>query len=114
MASPKVGILGQAAPGAATSNDIYTVPAGRRAVISSIVIAETGGGGPAVRVHARIGGAAAAVGNALLWNVLFSPNTHTGITEGWTLAATDILTVRSDLGGVTFTVFGEETEVPAS
>lgn len=113
MTAPVLGILGQSAPGAASNSDIYTVPASRRTVVSTLAICNTGAA-TTVRVFARIAGAAAAVGNAIAYDLPVGANSHTALTEGITLAATDKLTVQSNAGGVTFTAFGEETDVPAS
>lgn len=115
MTAPIAGILGQAAPGAATNGDLIpAVTAGRRQVISTIVAAETGGAATAIRIFARKAGAAAAVGNAIAYDVAVAANSTTTFTIGAALAATDVVTVRSTSGAVTFTAFGEETDVPAA
>lgn len=114
MAAPVLGILGQNAPAAATNSDVYTVPAGRRAVISSLIAAETGGTTQAIRIYARKNGAAAAAGNEVIPDGSLAGNTHQPFTEGWTLAAGDVITSRSASGTVTFTLFGEETDVPTA
>ncbi len=113
MASPILGVLGQNKPGAATSATIYTVDASRRAVISTIAVAETSGVDAKIRLNVGQSGAATAVGNAIAYDLYLPKNTHYGFTEGIALAAGDKLYVYSDTGGVTFTVFGEETDVPA-
>lgn len=113
MASPILGVLGQNKPGAAASATIYTVPATRRAVVSTVVACETGAVEAKIRLNVGIGGAATAVGNALAYDLYLPANTHYGFTEGITLAAGDKLYVYSDTGNVTFTVFGEETDIPA-
>lgn len=114
MATPKLGVLGQSAPAAATNATVYTVPSGRRAATSSMVVAETNGSPTPVRIFVRIGGATAGVGNAVAYDLPIDPNSHEGLTEGWTLAAGDIVTVYSLSGHVTFTLFGEETDVPTT
>lgn len=113
MPSPVLGILGtQQAPAAATNADVYTVPAARRAVISTLVCCNTTAASRMVRVFAREAGAASAVGNAIVYDVALAAGDTLLMTLGITLAATDIITVQSNLGGVTFTAFGEETDVP--
>jgi hypothetical protein len=114
MTAPKLAILGQSNPAATTNTDLYTVPTARRAVVSTIVICEQGGGTPTVRVYARINGAAAAVGNAVVYELPLAANQHVGITEGWTLAAGDVITVRASTTGVSFTLFGNEEDVPTA
>lgn len=112
MAADLIAILGQAAPAAATNGDAYTVPASRVAVLASIVVCNTNAAATTYRIHARINGAAAAVGNALFYDVAIPPNSTDVHVFGGTLGDTDVITVRSAAGGVTFTVFGEETDVP--
>lgn len=114
MAAPKIAVLGQAKPGSNATTALYTVPASRRAVCSTLVVCEVGGAATTFRVHVGINGAAAAVGNAEFYNVALAANSHIGITEGTTLAAADVLYVESASGNVTFTLHGEETDVPAS
>lgn len=111
MASPILGVLGQSKP--ATSTAVYTVPATRRAVVSTVVACETGGVDATVRINVGINGAAIAASNALAWDLYVPANNHYGFTEGITLAAGDKLYVYSDTGNVTFSVFGEESDVPA-
>lgn len=113
MAQPILGVLGQSAPAATTSTTIYTVDTGRRAVVSTIAVAETGGVDAKIRINVGKAGAATAVGNAIAHDLYLPKATHYGFTEGITLAAGDKLYVYSDTGGVTFTVFGEESDVPA-
>lgn len=112
MADPLVGILGQEAPGPATSVDLYTVPADRRAVCSTLVICETASNLGTIRIHARPGGEAESTSNAIAYGVEIEPNSMVSLTMGITLAESDVVSVRSDVGAVTFTLFGEETDVP--
>lgn len=110
---PLIAQLGQAAPAANTTVTLYTVPADRRAVISSLVVAETGGTLTTFRVHIGKNGDAPVAGNAAFYETEIDMNTHAGICEGWTLAAGDKVYVRSVSGNVTFLLNGEETDVPA-
>lgn len=101
-------ILGQAAPAGATDAALITVGAGKSQVVSSLVVCNTSGAARTVRVFARIAGAAAAVGNAIAYDLPVAAAETVALTLGIALAATDVLTVRSDSGGVTFTAFGTE------
>lgn len=102
-------ILGQSAPADTNNTNLYTVGAGKSAVVSSLVIANTTGTAATCRVFVRIAGAAAAVGNATFYDVSVPANTHTSFTEGWSLAATDIVTVQTGTSNaLTFTLFGSE------
>lgn len=102
-------ILGQAAPANTSNANLYTVPSATSAIVSSIVIANVTGTAATARIFARIAGAAAAVGNALAYDVSIPANTHVAFTEGWSLAATDVVTIQSGTGSaLTFTLFGTE------
>lgn len=111
MAADLIGALGQAAPGAAANGDAYVVPANRVAVLSGVFVCNTGAA-TTYRVHHRINGAAAAVGNALCYEIAIDAGQTDPILAGLTMGDTDVLTVRSASGAVTFTVCGEETDTP--
>lgn len=102
-------ILGQNKPGAATDGTNYTVPASTDTVVSSIVVAETGGAGTTFRVCVdSAGGTTTAVGKALAWDVPIGANSIVTLTLGITLAAAATLVTRSASGSCTFTAFGQE------
>jgi hypothetical protein len=114
MAVPVLGILGQQAPAAATNADVYTVPGSRRSVLSTVFVANTSGSATTYRIYLRKAGAAAAVSNAIAYDVNLGANATDAWTVGITLAAADVVTVQSAGGAVSFTVCGEETDVPAA
>ena len=102
-------VLGQQAPASTSNVDVYTVGAGKSAIVSSLIIANTTASSATARVFLRIGGAAAATSNALAYDVTVSANSHAAFTEGWTMAATDVLTVQSGTSNaLTFTLTGSE------
>lgn len=102
-------ILGQSAPTSTSNADLYTVGSGKSAVVSSLVINNTTASAATCRVFARIAGATAAASNALAYDVSVAANTHMALTEGWTLAATDVVTVQTGTSNaLTFTLFGSE------
>lgn len=101
-------ILGQNAPGAATDSALITVGASKSHIVNTLVVCNTNSTDTTFRVHARIAGAAVAVGNALVYDAPISANDTITLTLGTTLAATDVLSTRSLAGGVTFTAFGDE------
>lgn len=105
-------ILGQARPLDTSNADLITVSAGDAEVISTLTIANTTASAATYRIFARITGATAAEGNALAYDVAIAANDTVALTLGCTLAATDVLTVRSSLAsGLTFTAFGSEIDV---
>lgn len=101
-------ILGQAQPAAATPVNLITVGAGKSQVVSTLVVANTSTSGTTFRVHARIAGAATGAANAIVFDVALAGSEVAALTLGITLAATDVLTVQSAAGTVTFTAFGTE------
>lgn len=113
MAAPKLGVLGQAKPAAGTAVTLYECPANRRAVCSTLALAETSGTLALVRVHVGIAGAAPTDANALFYDAELDISLHWGVTEGIAMGAGDKLYVRSDTGAVAFTMFGEETDIPS-
>lgn len=100
-------VLGQANPGASNTN-ILTVGSGKQALVSTLVVCNTNATQATYRIFARIGGAAAAVGNAIAYDAVVPANDTIALTLGVTLSATDILTVQSSASNVTFTAFGVE------
>lgn len=102
-------ILGQSAPAATTNADLITVGAGKSQIISTLVISNTTATAATARVFARIAGAAAATSNAVIYDVSIPGASTTAFTLGITLAATDVLTVRTGTANaLTFTAFGSE------
>lgn len=102
-------ILGQSAPTTTSNADLITVSASQSEIISTLVIANTTATDATCRVFARIAGAAAAASNAILYDVTIPGNGVQAFTLGITLAATDVLTVRSGTANaLTFTAFGTE------
>lgn len=102
-------ILGQSAPASTANADLITVGASKSQIVSTLVIANTTTSDATARVFARIAGAAAAAGNALLYDLTIPANGQYALTLGITLAATDVLTVRTGTSNaLTFTAFGTE------
>lgn len=102
-------ILGQSAPSSTSNADLITVGAGKTQVVSTLNIANVTSSVATCRVFARIAGAAAATSNAIIYDVNIAANSTATFTLGITLAATDVLTVRSGTANaLTFTAFGSE------
>lgn len=103
-------VLGQARPTGTANTDLYTVPSGTSAVISTITVTNTSASSsPTFRIFVRPGGAAAAVGNSLVYDAQVAFNDVKAFTLGITLSATDIVTVQTSVGStLTFQAFGSE------
>lgn len=102
-------VLGQSAPASTANADLYTVGAGKSAVMSTISITNVTGTAATARVFVRVAGATAAISNAIVYDASFAANSTTALTLGMTLAATDIVTIQSGTANaLTFQAFGSE------
>lgn len=102
-------ILGQVHPSNSSETNLYTVPASTQAIVSTLTITNVTGSSASARVHARIGGAATGHVNAILFDVPIAANSVAAFTLGLTLAATDVVTVKTSGGStLTFQLFGSE------
>lgn len=101
----------QANPAAATPADLYTVPASKQAVISTLAIAEHGAAPAYFTIRVRPAGASAADVHILVNAAELVANDTQFLTVGIALATTDVITVEASTADVTFTAFVNETEV---
>ncbi len=118
-------ILGTHRSVAATAFDLYTVPAARSAVISTIIACHVGhlpNPNALIRLQVAVAGAASAVKQYLAFDyVLVVPfntepasnpvsgdDSHLDLTLGLTLATTDVVRCQADTASVDFTLFGVE------
>lgn len=102
-------ILGQTNPAGTAETNLYTVPASTQAIVSTLSITNVTGSSATAKVWARIGGAATATSNAIMFDVPVAANSVAAFTLGLTLGAADIVTVRSGTGAsLTFQLFGSE------
>ena len=100
-------VLGQAAPGATTETDLYTVPAVTEAVVSSILIANRSTA-TTFRLSIAVNGAATANKDYIAYDVALSANETKSFTVGATMDAADVLRVYAGSANVSFTAFGVE------
>lgn len=100
--------LGQSAPTSAAPTDLYTVPGATSAVASSLVVCNQTSGVAKVRVSVAVAGAADESKQYLYYDLVVRPYATFVATLGLTLAATDVVRVLSDVGGVSFNLFGTE------
>ncbi len=102
----------QTNPGAATAADLYTVPAGKEAVVSTLAICNRDGAATAkYKVWLRPGGVAAANSQLLAFDSFVGTNDTVALTIGIAMSASDVLTVEADTATVTFTAFINETDM---
>jgi hypothetical protein len=104
-------VLGQAAPANTSNADLYTVPTGFSAVVSTLQVANVTAEEATCRIFVRIGGAAAANSNAVAFDLSVPARSVLALTTGMTLAVGNIITIRSSVSNaLTFTLFGSEID----
>lgn len=103
--------LGTAIPGT-TKTVLYTVPSGKQAIVSSLVVTPTfsGVGTQTFSLYALTSaGETESNSNTLGLNLTVSAGTPVVFTEGWTLGAGETIAVTSASGsGLNFNLFGSE------
>jgi glucose-6-phosphate dehydrogenase assembly protein OpcA len=101
-------VLGQSAPSATTLTDVYTVPASRSTVLSTITVANRAATSAAYRIAIRPAGASIANQHYIAYDVVIAANDTTALTLGITLATTDVVSVYGSTANFSFNVFGSE------
>jgi len=101
-------VLAQSAPAATTNTDLYTVGAGKSAVISTLVVANRSSAAKTYRIAVRPAGAAIANQHYVAYDVTVGASDSTTLTLGITLAATDVVTVYASTTDLSFSAFGSE------
>jgi hypothetical protein len=104
-------VLGQSSPAATTDTDLYTAPAGKDAIVSTLVVANRGAGVSSYRRAVRPAGATLDNSHYLAFDISLPSGDSTTLTLGITLAPTDVITVRSSSTDLTFSAFGSEIDV---
>ena len=101
-------VLGQVAPAATTLTTLYTVPASTSAVASTLIATNRGTTSTTIRVAVRVVGAAISDKSYIIYDLAVPGSNGHVSTIGLTLAATDVVSVYSASGNVSFNLFGEE------
>ena len=104
-------VLGQSNPAATTLTTLYTVPASKEAVVSSISVANLTATAATFRLAVRPAGAAIANQHYIGYDITVGASDSTIITAGLTLATTDVLSVYASTANVSFQAFGDEASV---
>jgi glucose-6-phosphate dehydrogenase assembly protein OpcA len=104
-------VLGQSNPSATTATTLYTVPASKEAVVSSISVCNLASSSATYRIAIRPAGATLANQHYLAYDVTVGAADTTIITVGITLATTDVITVYASTANLAFSAFGDEASV---
>jgi hypothetical protein len=100
--------LGQAAPSATTSTDLYTVPAATSAILSTVVVTNRAASSATFRLSQSLTGAGLTNKDYLAYDVTIQANSFIALTLGITMATTDKLRVYASSGDLSFNAFGTE------
>ena len=104
----KYKVLGQSLHNANTFTDLYTVPAGNSAVISTLNICNTTLSNVTFRIAVRPANVTLAGKHYVAYDVAMPAQDAIALTIGMSLDATDVVTVFSFQGNVAFSLFGTE------
>lgn len=101
-------VLGQSNPAATTQTTLYTVPASKSAIISTITITNLAATNATFRLAVRPAGETLANKHYLSYDTTLPANDTVALTIGITLATTDVLECYASSATVSFSVFGSE------
>jgi hypothetical protein len=104
-------VLGQVAPSATTNTTLYTVPALKETVVSTLVIANRSGANASYRVAVRPAAATLANEHYVAYDVAVGGGDSTTLTLGLTLATTDVITIYGSTANLSFSLFGSEIDL---
>ena len=108
MATATYKVLAQSAPSATTNTDVYTVGAGKQAIISTITIANRGTSSATYRIAVRPDGAALANQHYIAYDAAVPANDTIALTLGITCDASDVITVYASTANLSINLFGSE------
>lgn len=102
-------VLGtQSIPSASSNTDLYTVPSATSAVVSTITICNQASTAATFNLAIRKSGASLTTAMYIAYGTPIAGNDTIALTLGLTLATTDVITVNSSSGNLSFSVFGSE------
>jgi len=103
-------ILGQSAPSATTETTLYTVPASKVTVVSTVVICNRGSSSATVRLYVAEDGAATANKQYLMYDYPIGANDSRFLTIGMTLDAADEVQIYASTADTSWNLFGTEDD----
>lgn len=102
-------VLGQSAPNANTTANVYTVPASTQAVVSSIVVTNRNNNANITyRLAVQPAGAALANQHYIAYDSTVTALDTVALSLGLSLGNTDVVSVYAGSANVSFSVFGVE------
>jgi hypothetical protein len=104
-------VLGQSAPGATTPTDLYTVPASKFTVSSSLFVCNRSNASATFRVSVAVGGGATGDKDYLFYDTALGAYETMTAMMGLTLATTDVVRVYASSASLSFNLMGEERPI---
>ena len=101
-------VLAQSAPSATTNTDVYTVGAGKQAVVSTITVCNRAASAATYRIAIRVAGSALSNEEYIVYDTQVPANDTISLTLGVTLGAADVVTVYASTANLSFNLFGTE------
>jgi hypothetical protein len=102
-------VLGQVAATAATTHNVYTVPAATQAVVSSIIVTNRNSAANVTyRLAVQPAGVALANQHYIAYDSTVTALDSVALSLGLSLGNTDVLSVYAGNSNVSFSVFGVE------
>jgi glucose-6-phosphate dehydrogenase assembly protein OpcA len=101
-------VLGQVEPAAETLTTVYTVPAATETVVANICITNLSSSPSTFRIAVRPNGESIADKHYIVYDSAVPAYSYEFLTMPITLDATDVVSVYSSTGTVSFNVFGSE------
>jgi hypothetical protein len=101
-------VLGQSNPSATTLSTLYTCPAATQTVISTISICNQAAVSGTYRIAVRPNGATIAPEHYVVYDATIQANTTAAYTLGFTIDASDVVSVYASASTMSFNAFGSE------
>lgn len=102
-------VLGQVAPSATSDTVLYTVPAGKATVCSTLVVCNRSAVSVTYRIAVRPNGAALANSHYIAYDVGLAASASDLWTIGLALAETDVVSIYASTSNLSFSMFGDES-----
>ena len=101
-------VLGQAIPAFNSNVDLYTVPAGTSAIISTVNVCNQSLSNVTFRIAIRPAGVTGTSKHFIVYDSPIPAQDTIALSLGMTLGNTDVITAYSFQGNVSFAAFGTE------
>lgn len=101
-------VLGQVNPSATTATTLYTVPSSTQTVISTISVCNQASTAATFRIAIRPNGATLSAEHYIVYGATVPASDSTFITAGFTVDASDVITVYASSANLSFNAYGSE------